>query len=137
MVLVIGWSLKIQKPNLTELINVLVIVVGVIIACFGEIEFVFVGFLFQLFGVVVESLRLVMIQILLTSKNYKMDPLVGIYYFAPLCGVFNILAFYLFEYHDFKVDELGKVGWFHFFLNALCAFGLNVAVVFLVSIFLS
>ena len=70
------------------LANVSVIVLGVIIASYGEIAFVFVGVVFQACGIVFESIRLVMVQKLLSSPEYKMDPLVSLYYFAPVlpCG---------------------------------------------------
>jgi len=64
--------------------NVSVIVLGIIIASHGEIAFVFAGFVFQVFGIAFESIRLVMVQKLLSSPEYKMDPLVSLYYFAPV-----------------------------------------------------
>jgi len=73
-----------EKPNIKVLGNVSVIVLGVIIASYGEIAFVFAGFVFQCFGIAFESIRLVMVQKLLSSPEYKMDPLVSLYYFAPV-----------------------------------------------------
>jgi len=39
---------------------------------------------FQASAIVMESIRLVMVQKLLSSPEYKMDPLVSLYYFAPV-----------------------------------------------------
>ena len=76
--------MQIEKPNIRVLGNVSVIVLGIIISSYGEIAFVFVGFVFQACGIIFESIRLVMVQKLLSSPEYKMDPLVSLYYFAPV-----------------------------------------------------
>lgn len=86
--------MKIEPPNFKVLGNVSVIVLGVIVASYGEIAFVFIGFVFQACMIVFESIRLVMVQKLLSSPEYKMDPLVSLYYFAPVCpcGVWFVLT---------------------------------------------
>jgi hypothetical protein len=76
--------MKIEPPNFKVLGNVSFIVLGVIIASYGEIAFVLVGFVFQVCMIIFESIRLVMVQKLLSSPEYKMDPLVSLYYFAPV-----------------------------------------------------
>jgi hypothetical protein len=78
--------MQIEQLNMRVLGNVSVIVLGVIIASYGEIDFVFVGFVFQACGIIFESTRLVLVQKLLSSPEYKMDPLVSLYYFAPVCS---------------------------------------------------
>ena len=114
-------------------LNVLVIVGGVILASLGEIKFVWVGFFFQLGGVVFEALRLTMVQRLLSSADYKMDPLVSLYYFAPVCAVMNLTVALIWEIPRVTMGEIYDVGLFTFFINGMCAFLLNVSVVFLVS----
>lgn len=133
VVLLIGWWFQTERPNRLLLVNVLIIVTGVVVACYGEIEFVLIGFIFQALGVIVEAMRLVMVQQLLNSKSLKMDPLCSLYYFAPVCGVFNFIAFFFFEYSKIEIEDFVNVGALHFLLNALCAFGLNVSVVFLIG----
>jgi hypothetical protein len=76
--------MRIDEPNMKVLGNVSIIVLGIVVASYGEIAFVFIGFLFQCFGIAFESIRLVMVQKLLSSPEYKMDPLVSLYYFAPV-----------------------------------------------------
>jgi drug/metabolite transporter (DMT)-like permease len=83
-VLLATWALRLEQPNLKVLGNVSVIVLGIIIASWAEIAFVMSGFVFQVFGIAFESVRLVMVQKLLSSPEYKMDPLVSLYYFAPV-----------------------------------------------------
>ena len=85
-------------PNLNKLVNVSAIVIGVAIASFGELKFDGLGFismhpsapvsvtkddltphLVQVTGIICEALRLVMVQRLLSSDEFKMDPLVSVY----------------------------------------------------------
>lgn len=121
-------------PNLKQLANVSAIVVGVIIASFGEIRFVWIGFLYQLGGLLFEAIRLNLVQALLSSAEYKMDPLVSLYYFAPICAAMNGFVALIWEVPKVSMPEVYHVGLFTFFLNGLCAFLLNVSVVFLVSL---
>jgi hypothetical protein len=74
----------VSNPNLSTVANVCVIVFGVMVACHGEIAFVLTGFIFQVGGIVFESVRLVLVQKLLSSPEYKMGPLESLYYFAPV-----------------------------------------------------
>ena len=115
-----------------KFLNVSVIVVGVIIASFGEIKFRLIGFLFQLGGVAFEATRLVLVQKLLSSAEYKMDPLVSLYYFAPVCAVMNFCVAAVVELPVISMAEVYKVGLLTFLANAAVAFALNVSVVFLV-----
>lgn len=131
-VLLAGWCLSVEKPNLRTLRNTLFIVIGVIIASYGEILFSPVGFTYQVFGNIFEAFRLVLIQRLL-SAEYKMDPLVSLYYFAPVCAAFNLFIFLIFESKYLLMADLMRVGATVFILNALVAFALNVSSVFLVG----
>jgi drug/metabolite transporter (DMT)-like permease len=132
-VLISGWILGVSAPNLKQFLNVSAIVVGVIIASMGEIHFVTVGVLFQMGGIIFEALRLTMVQRLLSSADYKMDPLVSLYYFAPICAVMNGVVALIWEVPHCTMAEVYHVGLFTFFLNGLCAFMLNVSVVFLIG----
>lgn len=121
-----------EPVNLKVLGNVSFIVVGIIIASYGEIAFVFVGFVFQAFMIIFESIRLCMVQKLLSSPEYKMDPLVSLYYFAPVCAVMNGICCIIFEGSTLSVKAVTDAGLVMLFMNAAVAFCLNVAVVFLV-----
>jgi drug/metabolite transporter (DMT)-like permease len=132
-VLISGWVLGVNKPNLKQFLNVSAIVVGVIIASFGEIHFVLVGVLYQIGGVIFEALRLTMVQRLLSSSEFKMDPLVSVYYFAPICTLMNGVVALIWEVPKVSMADVYNVGLFTFFLNGLCAFMLNVSVVLLIG----
>jgi len=168
-VLFTSWIFGVAKPNLAVLTNILIIVAGVAIASYGEIEFDIRGFFYQVGGLVFESIRLVLVQKLLagtssassaskTSRNsaslskedleegdesgtnettvqgpVKMDPLVSLYYFAPVCAVMNFLVALVMEIPSFEVESLSKVGAFALSANAAVAFFLNIASLLLIG----
>jgi hypothetical protein len=88
--------------------NVSVIVLGIVVASYGEIAFVFMGFVFQACGIIFESIRLVMVQKLLSSAEYKMDPLVSLYYFAPVCLLETLLTIGLRGYECYLLHHLRR-----------------------------
>ncbi|KAK0705268.1 triose-phosphate transporter family-domain-containing protein [Lasiosphaeris hirsuta] len=132
-VLISSWALGVSQPNLKVFLNVSVIVVGVVIASIGEVKFVWIGVIYQVAGIIFEALRLTMVQRLLSSAEFKMDPLVSLYYFAPVCAVMNGLVALVWEVPKVSMEEVYHVGLFTLFLNGLCAFLLNVSVVFLIG----
>ncbi|KKY35069.1 hypothetical protein UCDDA912_g04927 [Diaporthe ampelina] len=127
------WAFRIAPPNVKVLGNVTVIVLGVVIASFGEIKFVFSGFMFQVGGVVFEALRLVLVQRLLSSGDFKMDPLVSLYYFAPACAVTNGLFTAIVELPRLTMEDIYGLGPAILFANAFVAFLLNVSGVLLIG----
>jgi drug/metabolite transporter (DMT)-like permease len=133
-VLLTSWALRVEEVNFMKLFNVSFIVLGVVIASFGEIDFVLAGFLYQLAGLIFEAVRINLVQTLLNGAEYKMDPLVSLYYFAPVCAVMNTIVALFLEVPQVTMAEFNAVGVPIFIANALCAFLLNVAVVFLVSL---
>ncbi|OGM41735.1 DUF250 domain membrane protein [Aspergillus bombycis] len=132
-VLFATWGMGMAPVNYKVLMNVSLIVIGVIIASFGEIKFVLTGFLFQIGGIIFEATRLVMVQRLLSSAEYKMDPLVSLYYFAPVCAVMNGVTALFMEVPYVTMDHVYRVGVWTLLLNAVIAFLLNVSVVFLIG----
>lgn len=73
-----------------------------------------------------------MIEILL--HGLKMNPLVSLHYYAPVCAAINLLILPFTEGLA-PFYELPSMGPWHVILisNALVAFGLNVAAVFLIG----
>lgn len=131
-VLLISYVWGVSRPTGENVANVVGIAVGVALASAGEVQFSWIGFMFQVGGIVFEAMRLVMIQILLSGDDMKMDPLVSLYYYAPVCAAMNFLVALFTEFRSFQVDDLFKTGVSMLVLNALVAFMLNIASVFLV-----
>lgn len=90
-VLVLSFTFALEKPSAAELAIVLIIAVGVAIASIGELKFSTVGFVFQTLGILAESSRLVLTNVLM--KQLKLDPLSSLYYIAPLCCFFIGMKF--------------------------------------------
>ncbi|KAH8599828.1 triose-phosphate transporter family-domain-containing protein [Bisporella sp. PMI_857] len=132
-VLVTSWLLGVANPKLKVLLNVSIIVFGVALASYGEIDFVWLGFFFQVGGIVFEAIRLVMIQILLSGDGQNMDPLVSLYYYAPVSAIMNFLFAAFTELPSFQMADIWRVGSFILILNAAVAFMLNVSSVFLIG----
>ncbi|KAI5480059.1 DUF250 domain containing membrane protein [Pseudohyphozyma bogoriensis] len=120
-----------DKFNQRTATVVVAISMGVALAAYGEIDFAFEGFLYQLFGIMFEATRLVAIQKLL--QGLRMDPLVSLYYYAPVCAGLNALLIPVYEgWEPFEV-VLERVGAPFLLVNASTAFCLNIAVVFLIG----
>jgi drug/metabolite transporter (DMT)-like permease len=132
-VLLTSWAWGVEEPSLKRFLNILFIVAGVGLASFGEIDFSLAGFLFQVGGIVFEAMRLVMIQVLLSGDTQKMDPLVSLYYYAPVCAVMNVIVAIGSEANSFDPADLAKAGYGLLILNAMVAFMLNVSSVFLIG----
>ncbi|KIY47530.1 TPT-domain-containing protein [Fistulina hepatica ATCC 64428] len=130
-ILLISWTFKIQEPNKKLAIIVCMISSGVALASRGELHFNMFGFIMQAIAVAFEASRLVMIQILL--QGLKMDPLVSLHYYAPVCATIN-LACLPFTEGLAPFYALSHVGAGTMLSNAFVAFLLNVAAVFLVGV---
>jgi len=129
-ILLISWVFRIQEPNKKLAVIVFMISIGVALASHGELHFNLIGFLTQAAAVGFEASRLVMIQILL--HGLKMDPLVSLHYYAPVCAIINLLVIPFTEGLA-PFYELARIGPLILISNALVAFMLNVAAVFLVG----
>ncbi|KAE9370340.1 TPT-domain-containing protein [Stipitochalara longipes BDJ] len=132
-VLITSWAFRVASPKVRVLLNVLFIVFGVSLASLGEIKFVWLGFFFQAGGIFSEAVRLILIQILLSDSGQAMDPLVSLYYYAPVCTLMNLLVALVTEFRTFTLTSITHVGLSTLFLNAFLAFLLNASSVFLIG----
>ncbi|EGN92867.1 hypothetical protein SERLA73DRAFT_190453 [Serpula lacrymans var. lacrymans S7.3] len=130
-ILLISWAFRIQEPSRKLVLIVFMISSGVALASHGELRFDLFGFLVQAASVAFEASRLVMIQILL--HGLKMDPLVSLHYYAPVCAIINVAVLPFTEGLE-PFYEVARVGPLILLSNALVAFTLNVAAVFLVGV---
>jgi hypothetical protein len=130
-ILLISWTFRIAEPNRKLAVIVFMISAGVALTSRGELRFNLIGFVTQAAAVAFESSRLVMIQILL--HNLKMDPLVSLHYYAPVCATIT-LFFLPFTEGSAPFYALKDLGALVLISNAAVAFLLNVAAVFLVGV---
>ncbi|RFN49535.1 hypothetical protein FIE12Z_6231 [Fusarium flagelliforme] len=131
--LIASWVWGVAQPDSKTFGNVMIIVVGVAIASFGEIEFSMAGFIFQMCGTIAEAVRVVMIQVMLSAEGLRMDPLVGLYYYAPVCTLMNFVVVAFSEGPRFKWEDAASAGYGMLFANACLAFALNIISVVLIG----
>lgn len=120
------------------LLNMFIITVGVMIASYGEINFVWIGVFMQLCGILMEAGRLVLVQILLSSEDLKLNSITTMYLVSPVCLLFLTVPFLVLEWPLMSTkeqrsshDTLSLCLALSF--NALVAFCLNVSVYLLIG----
>ncbi|KAG8831054.1 hypothetical protein FRC17_003787, partial [Serendipita sp. 399] len=131
-IVLISFSLRTQSPSRRLLLIISSISFGVCMASYGELRFNAIGFAIQSLAIVFEASRLVMIEVLL--QGLKMDPLVSLHCYAPPCTVLTVTLLFLTEGMAPLKLALVQVGLFHLLANAMTAFTLNVAAVWLVGV---
>jgi len=121
------------------LANMVIITVGVMIASYGEINFIWNVVFVQLVGIVMEALRLVLVQTLLHSEQLSLNSITTMYFISPVCFLFLIFPFCFMELPIllskasqqtmlYDPVQLGIL-----FSNACTAFSLNLAVYALIG----
>ncbi|KAL2471917.1 putative sugar phosphate/phosphate translocator [Abeliophyllum distichum] len=129
----IGILFKKDSYKNNTMLNMLAISMGVAIAAYGEAKYDSWGVFLQLGAVVFEATRLVMIQILLTSKGINLNPITSLYYVAPSCFVFLSIPWIFVEFPVLKQKSGFHFDFVIFGTNSICAFALNLAVFLLVG----
>ncbi|EOY29504.1 Nucleotide-sugar transporter family protein [Theobroma cacao] len=129
----IGVLFKKESFKSDTMFNMLSISFGVGIAAYGEARFDSWGVILQLGAVAFEATRLVMIQILLTSKGITLNPITSLYYVAPCCLVFLLVPWIFVEFPILKETSSFHFDFVIFGTNSFCAFALNLAVFLLVG----
>jgi len=122
-VFTVGCVFGTDKFNWPTFLNMMLVTVGVAIASYGELNFNLTGVLFQMTSIVTESIRLVLVQILLQSRGLKLNPITTLYYVAPCCFGFLLLPFFSLEFGKIMTDPNVVINPFYMLTNALAAFG--------------
>ncbi|KFH40271.1 sugar phosphate/phosphate translocator-like protein [Hapsidospora chrysogenum ATCC 11550] len=133
IVLFVSWLWGVAEPTGGTIVNILFIVGGVVLASAGEISFSWIGVIFQMSGLLFEAVRVVMIQVMLSSEGMNMDALVGLYYCAPVGAAFNLAIAAVTEIPRFNWDHLVRTGWVLLLLNATAALMLSVTSMVLIG----
>jgi Triose-phosphate Transporter family len=129
----IGILFKKENFKTASMLNMLSISFGVAIAAYGEARFDGWGVTLQLAAVAFEATRLVLIQILLTSKGISLNPITSLYYVAPCCFAFLLVPWSFVELPRLRAAASFKPDVLIFGTNSVCAFALNLAVFLLVG----
>lgn len=132
-VYVLGVGVKKEVFKCSTLSNMLLISFGVAIAAYGEANFNLTGLILQLAAVAFEATRLVLIQILLTSKGISLNPITSLYYVSPTCFGFLLIPWFFVEFPRLSSSGWGSPDFLVFGSNCACAFALNLAVYLLIG----
>lgn len=129
-VLVLSFLFGLKEPSWKLVGVTLLISAGVSMTIVGEIDMSLVGLILALTCMVTNSLKMVLINLLMTSKGMKLSSMQMLQYFAPACFVCNLGIFFILEMH--KVDTAAFTGSMVGVLlaNGLVAFMLNIFTMF-------
>jgi hypothetical protein len=132
MTLAVSVAYGTEKPYFSLQVITLMMTFGVGVASYGEIEFDMLGMALQLTALTVESIRLVAMQRMNAVHMPKSNPLILLSLFAPVCFIFLFPIALFVEQGALAKLAIPATG-FTVALNTLTAFGLNFAVVLMIS----
>lgn len=132
-VFTVGCLMGTETFKVNTLSNMGLIALGVGIASYGELNFNLFGVMLQLGSIVTESIRLVLVQILLQSRGLKLNPITTLYYVSPCCFMFLLVPFFGLEWFKISNDPDVLISPLYMITNALVAFFLNMAVFLLIG----
>jgi len=127
-VYLVGCMMGTQKWSLSVAKTILAITLGLTIASFGELEFDMWGFFLQVVSILLEGLRINLLEICLKSNGYKLNPLSSLQIFAPIMLAMLVPCVAIWDRDALSMEAISKIGEATFIVNALCAFCLNMAV---------
>lgn len=132
-VFMVGCLIGNETFMVSTFINMLLVALGVAIASYGEINFNTFGVMLQLGSIATESVRLVLVQLLLQSRGLKLNPITTLYYVSPCCFMFLLVPFFGLEWLKIINDPDVVVNPIYMISNAMVAFCLNMAVFLLIG----
>ena len=103
------------------------------IAAYGEINFVIIGVVQQLSALVFEATRLMLVQLLMNSQGYTLNPIQSLYYVSPACLACLTLPYLVLEYPIMRTSDAWQLRPAVMLANAATAFCLNLAVFLLIG----
>ena len=133
LVYFVGIIFRTEKYHGLTTLNMFIIAVGVAIAAYGEINFIWIGVIEQFSALIFEATRLCLVQILIKNKGYAMNPIQSLYYVSPACGLFLLVPFLTVELPEITANAGLVIDWKVLILNASFAFLLNLAVFLLIG----
>jgi hypothetical protein len=133
VVFVVGCLFGTERFDWATMSNMFLVSAGIAIASFGELNFNPVGLMCQLASIISESVRLVLVQILLQHRGLELNPITALYYVAPCCFGFLMIPFVALEMDKVMSDANIVISPFYMLTNGAAAFALNMAVFLLIG----
>jgi len=100
---------------------------GLTIATYGELDFNMFGFCLQVVSILLEGVRINLLELCLKSNGYKLNPLSSLQIFAPIMFCLLVPCVAVWDGDAVSVEAISQVGGPAFIVNGLCAFCLNLA----------
>ena len=110
LVYFVGLCFQLEEYSEKKLFNLIAIVVGTIVAAYGELNFHTKGFIMLSLSLILEAIRICMLQILLQNEELKMNSLQTMMYVAPVTAIILLPLSTLLELPAL-VSESPKFGW--------------------------
>jgi len=128
MVYAVGCVVGTQKFSFAVSKTILTITVGLMITGVGELKFNWYGFLMQVTALVSEGFRINLLEILLKSAGYKLNPLSSILVFAPIASIILLFIGVITDLDGISLEVIHGIGEFVLLANSVVAFLLNIAI---------
>ena len=129
-VLLASFAFRLEHPSGELMLYIVVIAMGVALACYSQLQISVLGVTLQLLAVVAEALRLCLVNIALTAHNIKLPTVTFLSVIAPLCALVLVPPWLLTEASSLSADgfaPLQRVGAPILLANASVAFLLNLS----------
>jgi len=127
-VFTIGCLVGTQQWSMPVAQTLAVITVGLMIASFGEVEFVWYGFLMQVLALLAEGMRINLLEIRLKSEGYKLNALTSLQVFAPIGAAILLPVALALDKDEMSWESVQEVGLPVFAANIFVAVALNIAI---------
>lgn len=129
-----GCVFKTESPSWPLFGNLAVVVGGVVVATFGEVNFVLKGVAAQVTSIAMEATRLTLVQVLLQGTNIRFNPISTMYYVSPVCLGCLLAPMVMLEAPRLMdAAEWTQVGSGILLLSSAMAFALNLSVLLFIG----
>ncbi|XP_039061067.1 probable sugar phosphate/phosphate translocator At3g14410 isoform X3 [Hibiscus syriacus] len=125
-VFILGVAAGLEVMSCRMLLIMSVISFGVLVASYGEINISWIGVVYQMGGVVGESLRLIFMEILVKRKGLKLNPISLMYYVSPCSALCLFIPWLFLEKPKMDAHRMWNLQPIVLTLNSLCTFALNL-----------
>ncbi|KAH8422413.1 uncharacterized protein LDX57_000167 [Aspergillus melleus] len=109
------------------------ICIGVTLSSYTESNPNLIGIIMLCGAMAFEAVRLLLVEILLSSRKQSLTPFLSLYYFSPVCAAFCCIFAVLCEIHRFSLTAIVTTGFWTLLGSAITGFVLNVSAVLLIS----
>ncbi|MBA0624847.1 hypothetical protein Godav_010130 [Gossypium davidsonii] len=132
-VFILGVAAGLEVMSCRMLLIMSVISFGVLVASYGEINISWIGVVYQMGGVVGESLRLIFMEILVKRKGLKLNPISIMYYVSPCSALCLFIPWIFLEKPKMDAHGMWNLHPVVLTLNSICTFALNLSVFLVIS----